>query len=82
MSAKISNRGSFAIEKYRPLLADNFHQHPLAPVAVELAVEDLLPGTEIELAVGDGDDDLPAHHLPLDVRVGVVLAGVVVMVAV
>ena len=31
------------------LLADDFHQDPLAPSAIELAVEDLLPGTEVEL---------------------------------
>jgi hypothetical protein len=51
------------------------------PAAVELAVEDLFPGAEVELAVGDGHDDLPAHHLPLHVGVGVVLAGAVVGVA-
>ena len=51
-----------------------------APPAVELAVEDLLPRAEVELAVGDRDDDFAAHDLALEVRVGVVLAGAVVVV--
>ena len=32
-------------------LADDLDQHPLRPVAVELAVEDLLPRAEVELAL-------------------------------
>ena len=52
-----------------------------ARLAVELAVEDLFPRAEVELAVGDGDDDLAAHDLAFHVGVGVVFAGAVVMVA-
>src|SRR5688572_25618038 len=33
------------------LLANNLHQHPLGPVAVKLAVEDLLPRAEVEFAL-------------------------------
>ena len=62
------------------LLPNDLDQHPLAPAAVELAVEDLLPRAEVELALGDGHDDLAAHDLPLQVGVGVVLAGAVVVV--
>jgi len=32
---------------YRSLLADDLHQHTFATAAVELAVEDLFPGTEV-----------------------------------
>ena len=35
------------------LLADRLHHEPLAPPAVELGVEDLLPRAEVEAAVGD-----------------------------
>jgi hypothetical protein len=49
-------------------------------VAVELAVENLLPGAEVEFPLRDGDDDLPTHDLPLQVGVGVILAGAVVVV--
>ena len=62
------------------LLADDLHEHPLRPAAVELAVEDLLPRAEVELPLRDRDHDLAAHHLPLHVGVGVVLAGAVVVV--
>lgn len=61
-------------------LADDLHQHALAPPAVELAVEDLLPRPEVELALGDGDYDFPAHDLAFHVGVGVILAGAVVVI--
>src|SRR5689334_21701084 len=60
------------------LLADDLDQDLLVALAVELAVEDLLPRAEIELALRDRADDLAAHELALEVRVRVVLAGAVV----
>ena len=36
----------------------------------------------IQLAVGDRDDDFAAHHLTLDMGIGIVFAGVVVTVLV
>jgi hypothetical protein len=33
-----------------PLFADNLHQHAFPPPPIELAVEDLFPRAEIELA--------------------------------
>src|SRR4051812_39767888 len=36
-----------------PLLPDDFDQYPLRPSPVELAVEDLLPGSEVQLAFRD-----------------------------
>ena len=63
--------------KNKPLLADDFYEDALFAFAVEFAIEDLLPGTEIELAAGDGNDHLPAHDAALEVRVGVVLEAVV-----
>src|SRR5438270_875479 len=62
------------------LLADDLDQDPLGTSAVELAVEDLLPGAEVQLSLGDRDDDLSPHDLPLEVGVGVVLAASVVVV--
>jgi hypothetical protein len=61
---------------------DDLHEHPLGPMSVEFAVEDLFPGTEVKFTLGDGDNNLPAHDLPFQVGVGVVLAGSVVMVMV
>ncbi len=58
------------------LFADDLDQDALAAAAVELAVEDLLPRAEVELAIGDGDHHFPAHDLALEVGVGVVLVPV------
>src|ERR1051326_8259889 len=65
---------------YRKSLADDLYEDALATAAVEFAVEDLFPGAEVETAVGDGDDDLATHHLSLNVSVGVVFAGAVVVI--
>lgn len=62
------------------LLPNNLHQNPPSPARSELAVEDLLPGAKIELALGDGDDQIAAHDLALHVGVGVVFAGAVMVV--
>ena len=53
-------------------LPNDLHQHPLPPPPIELAVEDLLPGAEVEAVVGDRHDHLAAHDLPLHMRIGVV----------
>jgi hypothetical protein len=45
-----------------------------------IRLKDLLPGAEVELAGGDGDDDFAAHHLPHEVGVGVFFAGAVVVI--
>jgi hypothetical protein len=62
------------------LFPDDFDQHTFSATAIELAVEDLFPRAEVELAFGDGDDDLAAHDLPFHVGVGIVFAGAVVLV--
>ena len=48
------------------LFTDDLDQHALAAAAIEFAVEDLFPGTEIELAAGDGNDDLAALSARID----------------
>ena len=55
-------------------------QHSLCASAVEFAVEDLFPRAEIQFALGDGDDDFAAHDLALEMGVGVVFAGAVVLI--
>src|SRR5438034_10753148 len=64
------------------LLADDLDKHAFLATAVELAVEDLLPGPEIQLSRGHRNDHFTAHHLTLNMRVGVVLSCSVVMVLV
>src|SRR3954454_19588025 len=63
------------------LFTDDLDHHPLGAPAVEFAVEDLFPGSEVEAAVGDRHHHLAAHDLPLVVGVRVVLAGAVVLIA-
>jgi len=58
--------------------ANDLNENPLLPPAIELPVKDLLPGSEVEFAAGDGDDDFAPHDLALDVRIGIILAGIVV----
>src|SRR5262245_10460803 len=60
--------------------AHHLDDYTLAALAVELGVEHLLPGTEIQFAAGDRQQDLMAHDRPLQVRVGVVLARLMVLV--
>src|SRR4051812_49017435 len=52
--------------------ADDLYKYTLLPAAVELAVEDLLPRTEVELPLGDRHHDLTPHDLAFQVGVGVV----------
>src|SRR5450830_974597 len=60
------------------LFPEDLDEDALVAAAVPLAVEDPLPRAEVEPPLRDGGDDFAAHELPLDVRVGIVLAGVVV----
>src|SRR6266567_5517931 len=64
------------------LLADDLDEDALLAPAVELAVEDLLPGPEVQLSCGHRNDHFTAHDLTLNMRVGVVLSCSVVMVLV
>src|SRR6266508_1857791 len=64
------------------LLADDLDEDALLAPPVELAVEDLLPGPEVELTGGHRNDHFTAHHRTFDMRVSVVLACSVVMVLV
>ena len=62
------------------LFTDVLYQHSLPASPVELAIEDPLPGTKVESAVGHRDDHLAAHDLPLQVGVGVIFARPVVLI--
>jgi hypothetical protein len=50
--------------------------------SVELSVEDLPPRAKVELAARHGDDGLATHDRALQVRVGIVLVTVVVVLVV
>ena len=62
------------------LFADDFDEYALATPAVEFSVENLFPGTEIETGIRNGNDNFSAHDLPFQMRVGIILAGPVVLI--
>ena len=63
-----------------PILnANNLDQHSLFSIAIKFAIKNLLPGAEIKTAIGDGNDDLPSHDLAFHMRIGVVLAYIVMV---
>src|SRR5450759_3559145 len=51
------------------LLAQHLDDEPFVTTPIELAVEDGLPGPEVEPAVGDRDDHLVVHQQVLEVGV-------------
>ena len=59
-------------------LTQHFDQHPLASLAVELGVVDLLPGAKIEFAIGDRYQHLMTDQQILQVSVPVVLASTMI----
>ena len=64
------------LRSYLSLLhAEDFYDDALAALAVELGVEDALPGAQVEFAVGDGQCGFVVQEQRLQVRVAVVLAG-------
>ena len=62
------------------LLPDDLYQHPFPSLLIEIPVVDLLPRPEVEPPLGDRHHYLSSHDLPLDVRVGVILACFIVPV--
>jgi len=61
-------------------LADDLDEHALSSAPVELAVKDLFPRPEVQLALRDRHNHFPAQDLPLQMRVGIVLARAIVMI--
>src|SRR6266511_2267032 len=74
-SGKFERRSANAV-----LLSHHFYDDTFPPLAIELSVEDLLPRSEIQLARRDRHHHLVSHQRALQVRVGVVFAGLVMPV--
>ena len=47
------------------LVSNNFDEHAFISFSVELVVEDLLPGSKIQVIVRDGDNGLSTNERPL-----------------
>src|SRR5437899_326445 len=61
-------------------VADDLDEYSLRACAVEFGVIDLLPGAEVKLALGHGDQHLVADQQVLQVRIAVGLPGAVMTV--
>src|SRR5436309_3010962 len=73
-------RGICAAISHSLFFTHHLHDDALLPLTIELGIEDLLPRAEIELAVGDGQNHLMTHDRALQMRVGIVLAGLMMTV--
>ena len=62
------------------LLPNYLHENAFAPFSIELSIENLLPGSEIEFAACDCHDYLSAHDLSFHMGIGVVFPGTVVVI--
>src|SRR5215467_3582843 len=58
----------------------NFYENALFTTAVEFAVEYLLPGAKVQPPCANRDHDFPAHYLPFNVGIRIVLTGAIVQV--
>ena len=60
--------------------SDDFDEDAFSAHPVEFTVVDLFPGTEVQFAFCDGNDDFASHDLAFEVGIGIVLTGAVVVV--
>src|SRR5260370_9830689 len=63
------------------LLAHHFHDYPLVSLAIKFGVENLLPVAEIQPAGGDRGDHFMVNQERFQMRVPVVFAATVMLVA-
>ncbi len=71
---------SFVNDSLPASISHDLHDYSLRPLAVEFGIEHPLPGAQIELACGDRQDDFVVHQNGLEMRVAIVLAGLMMAV--
>jgi len=64
------------------LFADDLDEGAFRPLAIELPVKDLFPRTKIQATARHGNDAFPAHDRTLEMRVGVILGAIVLVLGV
>lgn len=77
----LSSRGSFVIivvSRSDGLLTNDLDQNPLPATPIKFTIENPLPGSKIQPAFRHGNHHLPAHDLPLQMSVGVILPRAIV----
>ncbi len=60
--------------------SQQLHDDAFAALAIKFGIEGALPGAEVQMAVGDGQSDFMVQQQGLQVRVGVVLPGLMMAV--
>ena len=70
----------FALTRPECLFSNDLHQYAFPSPSIKLPVEDLFPGTEVQLPFGDGDDYFTSHYLTFEMCVRIVLAGPIMVV--
>jgi hypothetical protein len=55
----------------KELFPNNFHQNPFSPLSIKLPVENLFPGTKVQLAAGYGNNHFTPHYSPFQVGIRV-----------
>ena len=63
-----------------PLLSDDLDDDPFGTLPIEFAVEKALPGSKVDLAIGDGQNDLVMQQEVFEVGIAVVLACLVMAI--
>jgi len=64
----------------RGSLTNRLHEHALPAPPVKFAIENLLPRAKFQFAIGYRDNDLTAHDLSFEMRVGIVLTRSIVLI--
>ncbi len=72
--------GSNAFLDQGDLFSDDFNQDPFGPTTIELTIENLFPGSEVQSAFGNGHDHFSPHDLSFVMGVAVIFAGSVMVV--
>jgi len=72
-------RGTDKIRNAR-LLSDDLHQDSLPSSPIELVVEDVLPGAQMQPAFRNCQGDFAPHHLPLQMGIRVVFSRSVMVI--
>jgi hypothetical protein len=69
------------VSRIASLFSDDLDDDPFGALPIEFAVEKALPGTKIDPAIGDGQDDLVMQQEVFEVGIPVVLACLVMAIA-
>src|SRR4030042_3548243 len=59
------------------LLSNNLYQNPFLSSTIKLPIKNLLPGSKIQFALGNGNHNFPSHNLSFQMGISIILTIVV-----